>query len=64
MAVNKRIPVSEELWEELGQMKQAGQTYDELLKKLIHKANRADLADKMDETRDLDDEELVELDDV
>ena len=64
MTANKRIPVSEELWEELGEMKQAGQTYDDLLKELLQKANRAELADRMDDTRDRDEDELVELEDV
>lgn len=64
MTANKRIPVSEELWEELGEMKQAGQTYDDLLKELIQRANRDKLADRMDDTRARDEDELVELEDV
>jgi predicted CopG family antitoxin len=48
MVVDKRIPVSEQRWEELGKMKRAGQTYDELLEELIKKANRFDLAERMD----------------
>ena len=64
MVLDKRIPVSKQRWEELGQMKQAGQTYDELLKELIQKANRADLIDRMDEVREMDGEELTPLEDV
>lgn len=42
MSADKRIPVSEERWRELGEMKDAGQTYDELLEELIqaHKQHR------------------------
>ena len=64
MAMDKRIPVSEELWEELGQMKGAGQTYDDLLRNLIRKANREDLADRMDEVRNMDEEDLTSIDNV
>ena len=40
----KRIPVSEEIWKELGKMKEAGQTYDELLGDLLQAHNRRELA--------------------
>ena len=46
--MNKRIPVSEEMWKSLGKMKEAGQTYDELLNKLMQSYNRRELAAKMD----------------
>lgn len=45
--MNKRIPVSEERWRELGKMKEAGQTYDDLMKELIQARNRQDLANRM-----------------
>ncbi len=64
MTANKRIPVSEELWERLGQMKQAGQTYDDLLREIVQKANREELADRMDEVRDSDEDELTPLEDL
>jgi len=44
----KRIPVSEDRWKELGRIKEAGQTYDELLGKLLQTYNRRDLAFRMD----------------
>ena len=44
--LNKRIALSEGTWEALGEMKKAGQTYDELLRKIILSANRHDLAEK------------------
>ncbi len=64
MVMEKRIPVSKKRWEELGAMKQAGQTYDELLKELIQKANRAELAERMDEVREMDEQEMVSLEDL
>jgi len=64
MPANKRIPVSEDLWEKLGQMKKAGQTYDELLREIIQKANRQDLADRMDEVRDMDEDDLIPLEEI
>lgn len=37
----KRIPVTEKVWHELGDLKGAGQSYDELIEKLLeeHKKN-------------------------
>ena len=64
MVVDKRIPVSKQRWEELGDMKRAGQTYDELLEELIKKANRFDLAERMDKTRDMDESELIDLEEL
>jgi len=45
MAALKHIPVSEQTWKVLGKMKEAGQTYDLLLQKLILEANREELAE-------------------
>ncbi|NOZ81403.1 MAG: hypothetical protein GXP63_07070 [DPANN group archaeon] len=42
--MTKRIPVSEDRWKQLGQMKEAGQTYDELIGELVHVHNRRELA--------------------
>jgi predicted CopG family antitoxin len=61
MPVTKRIPVSEDRWKELGRMKEAGQTYDELLKELIQAHNRALLAEKIRASREMDDSELIPL---
>ena len=44
--MTKRIPVSNLRWKELGAMKQAGQTYDDLLAKMIVAYNRVELAKK------------------
>lgn len=60
----KRIPVTEERWKELNKLKEAGQTYDELLEELIKEYNRKELADKARKIRRSDKEELTELEDV
>lgn len=63
MAADKRIPVTEETRKELHELKEPGETYDDLLRELAQQRRRADLADRfreMDEDRsafvDLDDE--------
>ena len=43
MAAVKRIPVSEPIWRKLGEMKGAGQTYDDLLEDLIERSKKARL---------------------
>jgi len=42
--MTKRIPVSESRWKQLGRIKEAGQTYDELLGKMMQAYNRKELA--------------------
>ena len=64
MAASKRIPVTEERWKELNEIKGAGQTYDELLEELIEEHNRRHLAATVRGVRELDSEELTPLDDV
>jgi len=61
---NKRIPVTEERWNELNDLKAAGQTYDELLEELIQEHNRRQLADRARAVREADSEELTHLDDL
>lgn len=60
MSADKRIPVSEERWRELGKMKDAGQTYDELLDELIQEHKKHRLAEMVREKRD--DGSFVEVD--
>jgi predicted CopG family antitoxin len=62
MPADKRIAVSEERWKELGKMKKAGQTYDQLIKELIQKANRLELAEKAKKVKNMDEDELSPLD--
>lgn len=61
---NKRIPVSENIWKKLGELKGAGETYDELIEKMIKEHNRMELVRKMKKTEEMDREELVPLDEV
>jgi len=35
MSLSKRIPVTEEVWKELAEMRAAGQTYNDLLAEMI-----------------------------
>ncbi|MFC6964477.1 hypothetical protein [Halocatena marina] len=63
MSADKRIPVTEETRRELHDLKEPGQTYDDLLAELAQQRRREDLADRfreMDESRD----EFVALEDV
>lgn len=61
---NKRIPVTEERWKELNELKDAGQTYDELLEELVQERNRRQLASRVQAVRDSDEEELTSLDEL
>lgn len=61
---DKRIPVTEERWNELHELKKAGQTYDELLEELIHEHRRRQLADRVRAVRATDEEELTSLDEL
>jgi predicted CopG family antitoxin len=47
MPALKRLPVSEKIWKELGAMKGAGQTYDDLLGELIERAKKARLEEDL-----------------
>lgn len=41
----RRIPVSDARWKQLGKIKQAGQTYDDLLADMVVAYNRSQLAE-------------------
>lgn len=60
----KRIPVTEERWKELNELKNAGQTYDELLAELIREHNRRQLAERAREVREAESEELTPVDEL
>ena len=49
---DKRIPVTEERWEELHALKGPGQTYDELLAELVEERKKARLFRDMDRIRE------------
>ena len=59
----KHIPVTEKRWKELHSMKQAGQTYDDLLEELIKEHHRHQLAEKARAARD-GETEMVNLDEL
>jgi predicted CopG family antitoxin len=61
---DKRIPITEERWTELNDLKEVGQTYDDLLKELIQEHQRRQLAERTRDVREADAEELTPLDDV
>ncbi|MDY6775308.1 MAG: antitoxin VapB family protein [Halobacteria archaeon] len=58
---DKRIPVTEDTWQELSEMKQAGETYDELIQELIEKRREENRRRLLEET---DDDEYVALEDL
>jgi predicted CopG family antitoxin len=58
---SKRIPVTEERWKELNELKGAGETYDDLLVKLIQEHQRRQLAERAKEVREADTDELTAL---
>lgn len=60
MSSEKRIPLSEERWRELGEMKDAGQTYDDLLHEMIQEHKEHRLAEMVREKRE--DGDFVEVD--
>lgn len=60
----KRIPVSVDIWKRLGKEKEAGETYDDLLSKLLQAWNRLKLMQKMKRVEEADSEDLVDLDDL
>lgn len=49
---NKRIPVTEERWQELHELKEPGQTYDDLLEEIVEEYKRARLFREMDRIRE------------
>ncbi len=61
---NKRIPVTEERWEELNELKRAGETYDDLLAELIQEHQRRQLVERAKEVREADSEELTSLNEL
>lgn len=61
---SKRIPVTEERWKELNELKEAGETYDDLLAELIREHQRRQLAERAKEVREIESEELTPLDEL
>lgn len=59
---SKRIPVTEERWKELHELKGAGQTYDQLLEELLEEHKKAKLFRDMNRIRE--ESEFVPLDEA
>lgn len=62
MSADKRIPVTEERFQELGDLKSAGETYDELLAELIEEHKKRRLLRDMKQIED--ESEFVPLDEA
>lgn len=61
MSADKRIPVTEETRKELHELKEPGQTYDDLLKQLAKQRRREDVEQRFREREDADREDLTPL---
>ena len=64
MSADKRLPVTEETRKELHELKEPGQTYDDLLKELTQQRRRQDLEQRFEELEDADRDELTPLSDA
>ncbi|MFP8957030.1 hypothetical protein ACLI4Y_09900 [Natrialbaceae archaeon A-CW3] len=64
MSADKRLPVTEETRKELHELKEPGQTYDDLLKELAQQRRRQDLEQRFQQLEDADRDELTPLSDV
>ena len=64
MSADKRIPVTEETRKELHELKEPGQTYDELLQELAQQRRRENLEERFQELEEADRDELTPLEDV
>ena len=64
MSANKRIPVTEQRWEELHDLKEAGQTWDDLLGELAQEHRQRQLAARVHQVEGADEEELTSLDEL
>ena len=52
MAATKRIPVSEETWKKLGEDKEPGQTWDELLEDMRIQKEKAKTLERLQESKE------------
>jgi predicted CopG family antitoxin len=64
MSADKRIPVTEETRKELHELKEPGETYDDLLRELAQYRRREDLKERLQELEDADSDDLTPLEDV
>jgi predicted outer membrane protein len=64
MSADKRIPVTEATRKELHDLKEPGQTYDDLLQELVQQRHREELEARFQDLEDADSDDLTALDDV
>ena len=64
MSAVKRLPVSEKVWKELGAMKEAGQTYDDLLEDMIERVKKTRLEENVTVWENTPDSEYVPLSEI
>jgi hypothetical protein len=64
MTLTKRIPVSEKIWRDLSNAKEAGETYDDLLAVMLRLYNREKLMEKMNKVEAMNEEDLVDIDEL
>ncbi len=64
MPAVKRIPVSETVWKKLGEMKGAGQTYDDLLEDMIERVKKARLEEDVKVWESCPDSEYISLPEI
>ena len=62
MSLSKRIPVTEQVWKELAEMKTAGQTYNDLLAEMIELRKKRRLVE--DVNRSLQEDDFVPLSEI
>lgn len=58
----KRIPVTEERWKELHELKEPGQTFDEVIESLVEEHKKARLFRDMNRIRE--ESEFIQLEEV
>jgi len=64
MSADKRIPVTEETHKELHELKDPGQTYDDLLQDLARQRRLEELENRFRDIEEADSEDLTALEDV
>ncbi len=62
MNLPKRIPVTEQVWKELAEMRSAGQTYNDLLAEMIDQKKKHRLMEDIE--RSMDENDFVPLSEI
>lgn len=62
MKLTKRIPVTEQVWKELAEMRSAGQTYNDLLAEMIDQKKKHRLREDIE--RSMDEDDFVPLSEI